>query len=145
MSHAVASCRNCSSQKLNQAQLITFATACIATWDATCIATWETRVASWALAYHVRFPLVAVDLRQNRIKPDLYHKKSLRHAMRQALRQGKPLSHAVASCRNGSSQKLSQVQLTCYFCDSMHCDMGKPRSQAGRWLIMCVLICDKIV
>ena len=46
-----------------------------------------------------------------KLKPDLYYEKSLRHALRQALRQGKPLSQAVASCRNGSSQKLSQVQL----------------------------------
>ena len=45
------------------------------------------------------------------VKPDLYYEKSLRHAMRQSLRQGKPLSQGVASCRNGSSQKLSQVQL----------------------------------
>ena len=30
----------------------------------------------------------------------------MRQALRQALRQGKPLSQAVPSCRNGSSQKL---------------------------------------
>ena len=48
----------------------TFATACIATWDAT----WETQVASWALANHVCFPLVALDLRQNSInRPSLSH------------------------------------------------------------------------
>ena len=41
------------------------------------------------------------------LKPDLYYEKSLRHALRQALRQGKPLSQAVASCRSGLSQKLS--------------------------------------
>ena len=52
----------------------TFATACIATWDATCIATWETQVASWALANHVCFPLVALGLRQNSInRPSLSH------------------------------------------------------------------------
>ena len=37
-------------------------------------ATWETQVASWALAYHVCFPLVALDLRQNSInRPSLLH------------------------------------------------------------------------
>ena len=51
-----------------------FVAACIATWDATCIVTWETQVASWALAYHVCFPLVALDLRQNSInRPSLSH------------------------------------------------------------------------
>ena len=52
----------------------TFATACISTWDAPCIAAWETQVASWALAYHVCFPLVALDSRQNSINwPSLSH------------------------------------------------------------------------
>ena len=59
------------------------------------------------------------------------------------------LSQAVASCRNGSSQKLSQVQLLRH--GTRHAlRHGKPRSQAGRWLIMCVFhllhwTCDKIV
>ena len=43
----------------------TFAIACIATCDETCIATWETQIASWALAHHSCFPLVALDLRQD--------------------------------------------------------------------------------
>ena len=77
-----------------------------------------------------------------KVKPDLYYEKSLRHALRQALRQGKPLSQAVASCRNGSSQKLSQVQLLRRHAlqhGTRHAlRHGKPRSQAGRWLIMCV-------
>ena len=75
-------------------------------------------------------------------QPDLYYEKSLRHALRQALRQGKPLSQAVASCRNGSSQKLSQVQLLRQHAlrhGTRHAlRRGKLRSQAGRWLIMCV-------
>ena len=66
----------------------TFATACIATWDATCIATWETQVASWALAYHVCFPLVlvALDLRQNSInRPSLALSQRFFHSINRAL------------------------------------------------------------
>ena len=44
------------------------------TFTTACIATWETQVASWALANHVCFPLVALDLRQNSInRPSLSH------------------------------------------------------------------------
>ena len=72
-----------------------------------------------------------------KLKPDLYYEKSLRHALRQALRQGKPLSQAVASCRNGSSQKVSLVQLLRQHAlrhGTRHAlRHGKPRSQVGRW------------
>ena len=47
----------------------------------------------------------------------------------------------VARCRNGSSQKLSQVQLLRQHAlrhGTRHAlRHGKPRSQAGRWLVMC--------
>ena len=71
----VAGCRKLSQRLIAEVEPgSTFATACIATWDATCIATWETQVASWALANHVCFPLVALDLRQNSInRPSLSH------------------------------------------------------------------------
>ena len=44
------------------------------------------------------------------IKPDLYYEKSLRHELRQALRQGKPLSQAVASCRKLSQRLIAKVE-----------------------------------
>ena len=60
----VACCRKLSQRLIEKVEPgSTSATACIATWDAKCIATWETRDASWALANHVCFPLVALDLR----------------------------------------------------------------------------------
>ena len=95
------------------------------------------------LVVHVVAPVVVVPNDANpiwmrftlmfRLKPDLYFEKSLQHAIQQALQQGKPRSHAVASSRNVSSQELSQLN----FCESLHCDMrhalrqGKPRSQDG--------------
>ena len=64
----VAGCRKLSQRLIAKVEPgSTFATACIATWDATCTATWETQVVSWALANHVCFPPVALDLRQNSI------------------------------------------------------------------------------
>ena len=64
---------------------------------------------------------------------------------------GETPSHAVASCLNGSSQKLRLAQLSrqlaLWYAMRHALRQGKPGSQAGRWLIMHVShwTCDKIV